>query len=285
MKKYFVYFVTLLFFQSIYSQVNPTLVNIPHEVFVNGGSNDFDKILFSDETLAEKVKILHSYDELGHELSVVTNTFEQYWARYGKQWSYIQFKEDTPPLLLFMGLISHDDEREYVEIFNINKDRNERMLFSDVGKLLAYKKHPFTEELILFVHKYPCCKSASHNIYRIRQINENLQFTDRFFVGRDIGDMVGPFFPKEVKHDGKYYYLTKRTELRWSPAVVSKNAFEGWTESNLIIHYNEGAMYKILHHQGEWLFVLFFNGIAEEQSMMLNYTNFGNKGVYGWIKK
>ncbi|HZH85861.1 MAG TPA: hypothetical protein VFD77_01000 [Brumimicrobium sp.] len=285
MRKYIVCFVSILIIQSTHSQVNPTLVNIPHEVFVNGGSDDFDKILFQDESLAEKVKVLHTYNELGHDLTVQTNSFEQYWARYKSQWSFIQFKEGATPLLLFSGLKNNLDEREYVEIFSLEAERNNRLLFGEVGNLLAYKRHPFTNEIILFVHKYPCCKSASHNIYRIRQLNDKLHFTDRFFVGRDIGDMVGPFFPKEVKDNGKYSFLKERTELRWSPAVVTKNAFEEWTESNLIIHYNEGAMYKVLHDQGEWYFVIFFNGIAEEQSMMLNYTNFGNKGVYGWIKK
>lgn len=284
MKKFIIYLVSFLFIQSAYSQINPTLVDIPHAVFVNGGSDDFKRILFTDETLAEKVKVLHSYNELGHDLPVETSTFEQYWSRYSKQWNYVRFKEDASPLLIFNGLISNSDEREYVEIYDLDKKRDHRILYSTVGKLLAYKNHPFTNELILYVHSYPCCKSASHNIYKIRQVNDKLHYSDRFFVGRDIGDMVGPFFPKEAKHDGKYYFLTKRTELRWSPAVVEENAFEDWTESNLIIHYNEGAMYKIIHDQGEWLFVLFLNGIAEEQSMMLNYTNFKNKGVYGWIK-
>ncbi|HLV43163.1 MAG TPA: hypothetical protein VKY37_12855 [Brumimicrobium sp.] len=285
MTKYIILILSILCIQSSIGQVNPTLVDIPHEVFVNGGTNDFQQVLFKDETIAKKVKVLHAYDELDHEFTVQTHSFEQYWSRFEKQWHYIQFKESSQPLLIFTGLKISNDEREFVEIFNMKNERTQRQLFSDVGKLLAFKKHPFTGETILFVHKYPCCQSASHNIYAIRQIKDELRFPDRFFVGRDIGDMVGPFFPEKVNHDGKHHFLNKKTELRWSPAIVNENAFENWTESNLIIHYNEGAMYKILHDQDEWQFVLFFNGIAEEQSMMLNYTNFTNKGVYGWIKK
>lgn len=285
MAKYLFYFLSIVISTSIYSQVDPNMVDIPHQVFVNGGTDDFDQILYKDETIAEKVKSLHTYIELGHDFPAQMHTFDEYWERYKEQWFYIQFKENKSPMLLFHGLRNSDDEREYVEIYNMDKTINNRMVFSEIGRLLAYKKHPFTDELILFVHRYPCCKSASHNIFNIRQINENLKFHDRFFVGRDTGDMVGPFFPERVNHDGKYHFLTKKTELRWSPAVVSENAFEGWTESNLMIHYDKGAMYKILHDQGEWLFVLFFTGIAEEQSKMLNYTNFKNKGVYGWIKK
>jgi len=52
----------------------------------------------------------------------------------------------------------------------------------------------------------------------------------------------------------------------------------------MIINYNEGALYKLLYEKDNWQFVVLFNGIAEEQSKVLNYTNFKNKGVYGWMK-
>ncbi|PWH87185.1 hypothetical protein [Brumimicrobium oceani] len=267
-----------------YAQVNPNLVHIPHEVFVNDGITSFDKILSQDETIEEKVKILHSYNELGHDLTIQTNSFEEYWSRYKSLWFYITLKQGEQPFLLFKGLKNDLDEREYVEIFNIEKQRNQRSLFSDVGRLLAYKLHPKTNEVILYIHKYPCCKSASHNVYRIRKVQDNLKVSDRFFVGRDSGDMVGPFFPEKVSFSDKYHTLDEKTALRWSPAVVSENAFEDWTESNLMVHYEKGAVYQILHEKNNWQFVVFFNGIAEEQSMVLNYTNFKNKGVYGWIQ-
>lgn len=285
MKKQLLFFLFIILHQYSFSQENPTLVDIPHSVFINGGYDDFDRILSQDESIAEKVKTLHAYDELGHEFTVSTNSFEEYWKTYSKQWFYIQFKKDNPPLLLFKGYRNYNDEREYVEIYDVEKERGKRWQYGDVGKLLAYKRNPFTKELILYVHKYPCCKSASHNIYRIRQLNDKIVHNDRFFVGRDAGDMVGPFFPDSVEHSLKYEYLKKKTELRWSPAVVEENAFSEWTESNLIINYNEGAIYKVLHDKGDWQFVIFFSGIAEERSMMLNYANFLNKGVYGWIKK
>src|SRR5690554_7677161 len=91
------------------------------------------------------------------------HTFDEYWDRYKEQWFYIQFKENKSPMLLFHGLRNSDDEREYVEIYNMDKTINNRMVFSEIGRLLAYKKHPFTDELILFVHRYPCCKSASQD--------------------------------------------------------------------------------------------------------------------------
>lgn len=266
------------------AQDNPTLVDIPHTVFVNEGKTNFDKIFTQDESIAEMVKTLFNYNELTHDLPVQTNSFEQYWDRYKSQWSFIAFNKEEAPLLLFQGLKNNSDEREYIEIYDPKKNRNERNLYSDVGKVLAYKIHPRTKEVILYTHKYPCCKSASHNVYRIRRIKDDLKVNDRFFVGRDIGDMVGPFFPEKVDFSDKYYKLKERTELRWSPAVVNEHAFQNYTATNLIINYNEEAIYKVLHEKNNWQFVVFFNGIAEEQSTVLNYTNFKNKGVYGWIK-
>ncbi len=284
MKKLSLFLLLAASINNYQAQVNPNLVNIPHEVFVNDGKTNFGEVLKQDASIEEKVKVLHSYNELGHDLTVITNNFNEYWKRYKSQWFYIYFNREQTPLLLFKGLKNNDDEREYIELFDTEKERNQRNIFSEVGRLLAYKIHPLTGEVILYTHKYPCCKSASHNVYRIRKTKDGLKINDRFFVGRDSGDMVGPFFPEKVTFSEKYFKLNERTEVRWSPAVVNENAFEDWTESNLIINYNKGAVYKVLHEKDNWQFVVFFNGIAEEQSMVLNYTNFKNKGVYGWIK-
>lgn len=284
MKKTFLLLLFVFTINIYNAQVNPNLVNIPHEVFVNDGRTDFNKILSQDTSLISKVRDLHRFNELSHDLTIQTNNFDEYWDRYSSQWYEIKFTQDQSPLLLFSGLKNDVDEREFVELFDMEKKRNKRNLFSKVGNLLAYKIHPLTKEIVLYTHRYPCCESASHNVYRIRRTNDGLKVNDRFFVGRDSGDMVGPFFPQKVNFSDKYYKLDKKTELRWSPAVVNENALGNYTATNLIINYNEGAIYKVLHEQNDWQFVVFFNGIAEEQSMVLNYTNFKNKGVYGWIK-
>ena len=286
MRKYILFIFIILIIPYSHTQENPTLVYIPYKVFVNGGAINFNRILYQEDSIKIKVKTLYANNELyGFDFLLPTNDFTAYWKRFKDQWFYVKFRKDSPPLLLFKGLKNKDDEREYVEVYDLLRKKNHCLLFSSVGNLLAYKFQPFTGGLLLFVHKYPCCRSASHNIYTIRELNGDLQYTSRFFVGRDIGDMVGPFFPEEADFNSQYHELTEKTELRWSPAVVNKDAFLDWTDSNLIIHYNKGALYKILHDNGEWQFVLFLNGIAEEQSMMLNYTNFKNSGVYGWIKK
>ncbi|PKR80136.1 hypothetical protein CW751_11575 [Brumimicrobium salinarum] len=278
----------ILFFSifiNLHAQVNPTLVNIPHEVFVNDGRTDFNKLFVKNDTLKEQVKLLHTQNELSHDFSVQVSNFEQYWNHFKADWNYVRFKKNATPLLLFSGYKNANDEREYVEVYNAKQDRNQRLLFSEVGNLLAYKINPHTQESILYVHKYPCCRSASHNIYKLRQTEQGVHITDRFFVGRDRGDMQGDFFPEKTQFNKEYKILKKKTALRWSPEVIEKDAFVGWTESNLMIHYNKGAIYKVLAEKDDWYFVLFLSGIVEEQSMMLNYTNFKHKGVYGWIKK
>lgn len=267
---------------SLNAQTNPQLPDIPVEVFVNNGKTDFEQIIYTDDRLEESVKRLFDYDLFPHEITVSTVNFPEYWERYKAQWKFIKFKKNAAPLLLFTGLRGDYDEREFVEIYNIEQ---RRQLFNEVGKLLAYNINPFTQELVLFTHSYPCCKSASHNIYTIRQLNGELTIKDVFFVGRSSKDMVGPFFSETADHSSQYFKLKEKTALRWSPAIVEENAFLGWANSNLMIHYDVGAVYKVIKDEGDWQFVLFFSGIVEEESRVMNYTNFKNKGVYGWIKK
>jgi hypothetical protein len=260
------------------------LVKVPANVFVNNGKTTFDSILYINGDIQEQVEKLFNRKVLSHDLTMGDNKFQKYWEVFGNQWFWIKLKPKMPPFLMFKGIISFMDEKEYVELYNVNKPDN-NLIFTSSGNLLAYKKHPFTKEIILFVHEYPCCQSASHNIIQVRYANGDARVKERFFVGRDDGDMVGPFFPDTVEHPKEYKQLTSKTTLRWSPATVNNNAFIGRAKSNVIIHYNENALYKVLHEENGWQFVVMFSGITEEQSTVLNYTNFINRPVYGWIMK
>ncbi|MEX1191056.1 MAG: hypothetical protein WEA99_03720 [Brumimicrobium sp.] len=278
-----VYFTVSLSFFGI-SQSTASLVNIPASVFVNKGKTSFEKILYVDKTVKESIKKLFDLGEIYHELNYKNSTFDKYWEVFNNQWFLIKLNSKNPPLLLFKGFNSFMDEKQYVELYDIREEFQKR-IFASAGNLLAYNKHPFTDEIVLFIHKYPCCESASHNIIRVRHINDKIVQSDSFFVGRDSGDMVGPFYPNSVDFPKTYKTLNKKTLLRWSPAVVEQGAFEGRTEKNEIIHYNKGAIYQVLKDQAEWQFVVFYSGIAEEQSMVINYTNFKIRPVYGWIQK
>ena len=266
-----------------FSQSTISLVNVPADVFVNKGKTTFDSILYVNNEIQKQVENIFNNKGLTHEFTMGDYTFEKYWEVFGNQWFWVKLKPNIPPFLLFKGISSFMDEKEYVELYDINKsDKN--LIFTNSGNLLAYKKHPFTDEIILYIHEYPCCQSSSHNIVSVRYTNGEARTKERFFVGRDDGTMVGPFFPETVKQPKDYNQLTSKTTLRWSPAIVNNDAFIGRAKSNVIIHYKEGAIYKVLHENNGWQFVVMFSGIAEEQSTVLNYTNFINRPVYGWIK-
>lgn len=267
-----------------YTQIKPSLVEIPVEVFINKGKSTIKDIFIEHENTKEEVRSLFEQKEIVHELTGDGADFESYWEAFGNQWHWIRFRENESPLLLFLGLNSFTDEREYVEIYNPEKKKNSR-LFAKAGRLIAYKRHPLTKELILFSHKYPCCRSASHNIFTIRRVYDEIKVKDRFFIGRDSGDMKGPFFPDSVHYNGKYEKLTERALLRWSPEVVTENAFEQRARTNAIIHYEKGAIHKVLAQKGKWKYVIMYSGIAEETSPVINHVNFKYKGVYGWIKQ
>lgn len=272
-----------LFNYTTFSQSTISLVRVPAKVFVNNGKTTFDSVLFVNKDIKKQVEKIFDRKILSHDLALGNDPFEKYWEVFGNQWFWIKLKPELPPFLLFNGIVSLLDEKEYIELYDINKENN--LIYTNAGHLLAYKEHPFTKEIILFQHEYPCCQSASHNIIHIRYANDTIRVKERFFVGRDDGEMVGPFFPESVNHPKEYKTLKNKTTLRWSPETVNNNAFIGRAKSNVIIHYEEGAVYKVLQEVEGWQFVVMFNGISEEQSSVLNYTNFVNRPVYGWIKR
>ena len=264
------------------AQVKTSLEDIPVNVFVNDGNTNVESIMFDADNTKSKVKILFDKKEIIHELTGPNSSFDRYWEAFGSQWKWVRFRKNESPILLFTGLNSYTDEREFVELYDPELEKSR--LFAESGRIIAFKRHPLTNELILYTHKYPCCRYSSHNIFTIRYINKEIKSKDRFFVGRDSGDMVGPFFPDSVSFDGKYKRLEEKTLLRWSPKIVETNAFLERAHTNAIIHYEKGALYKELARQGEWIYVLMLNGISEEASAVINHVNFTNKGVYGWIK-
>ncbi|MGM0480093.1 MAG: hypothetical protein ACQERC_12800 [Bacteroidota bacterium] len=281
MKHLFYLLISILFLcnTELRAQKDPQLVDIPHEVFVNDGRVAFDEILSNADGLKEDVRQLFEAGVLRHDLR--EENFARYWEAFEGDWSYIQFKKEDPPLLLFTGISYFSDEREYVFIYDLEEKEE---LYTSVGRLLAFKKHPFTGETVLYIHKYPCCKSASHHIISLRLIDNKIKTNNRFFVGRDEGDMVGPFFPDSANYPASYEQLEQKTKLYWSPEIVEKNAFLARSHKNAIISYEAGSLYKTLYANDSWKFVIMYSGIAEEKSPVLHYSNFSFRPVYGWMK-
>jgi hypothetical protein len=264
-----------------------TLTQIPAQVFAEGGKTDIANLWQTDFDVKSAVETLfYTSNMLLHEGSITdnpNNTFEAYWSNKSKNWKAIRFQEKGEISIVFIGKTFTSEIKENIEIYHVINGKY-KQIWSEYGKIIAYHIHPYTKEIILFQHQYPCCESSSHNVFRIRLLNNNVHVRKRFFVGRDKGDMVGPFFPESADHSSDFHYLPEVTILRWSPAEVTENAFINRSESNEIISYNKGASFKILAQQDGWLFVLMFSGIMEGQSAVINYMNFLNTPVYGWIK-
>lgn len=264
-----------------------TLTEIPANVFVENGKTDFDILWLSDCDIKSEVeKIFNTPNLLFHQGAKTespSNSFLTYWEKQKDNWKAIRFQKNGELSLIFTGKTFEYDIKENIEIYHQN-EKTFKLVWSENGRLVAYHIHPYTKEILLFQHKYPCCQSSSHNLFRIRLINNEIISNNRFFVGRDTGDMVGPFFPEKAVHDRTFHELKEITTLRWSPAKIDSNAFVNRSESNEIIRYNKGASYKILARQNNWLFVLMFSGIMEGPSAVMNYMNFINVPVYGWIK-
>lgn len=286
MKKYFILIFIILSCIAFSNAETANMKNVPDSVFVNKGRTDFDSIFIAGSKIKNEIEKLFNINELLlHEhaswLSPQTS-FEKYWEIYGSSWKAIDFKQDGELTYVFNGKSYLSDVKENLEFYKLEGDKYVK-LWVEYGNLLAYKIHPLTKEIILYHHKYPCCKSASHNITTLRLIDNKIHSKFRFFVGRDVGDMKGPFFPEQVSFPSSYKKMKERTMVRWSPEVIEKDAFKGVAHTNEMIHYEEGAIYQVLYSKNDWQFVILYSGIAEEQSNVLNYTNFKYRPIYGWI--
>ncbi len=279
----------LLFCSSIWAK--PSMKEIPVLNFVNGGETDVSQVLESSEEIKAIVFSILKNNLTFHEANALGNfsdaDFDDYWNKVQSFWHFVTFQSSGEKVLIFNGKAFESDSKEALEIFKINNksDREARKIYSEEGELVAFKRHPRTKELLLFLHSYPCCQSASHSIIEIRFIQSTIKTRDKFFLGRNNGDMVGPFFPDSLDYPKENKQLTSENILRWSPAVVDTLAFEGRTDANTIIKFTEGSFYKQLYTTADgWNFVLILNGIdMNDQSMVLHPSNFKNRPIYGWF--
>src|SRR5690606_1494991 len=153
-----------------------------------------------------------------------------------------------------------------------------------MGHLPAYKIHPNTGEILLYHHEYPCCENASHNLNRLRLVNNKITLVKRYFLGRDHG-MLGKFFPEKSRFTGKFAYTTGKTILYWSPEVIGKNAWPRRSEQNIIAPYPDSVPYSTLAQKGKWRFVIMHGAPVIEENRVINPANFTNTWIYGWIKE
>ena len=260
--------------------------DVPAALFVNGGRTDFDSVLvIDDDFVKHEVKLLFDNDLLSHPFTKsheANASFENYWKIYRTSWRRCDLNMDDRFELFFNGIVNFQDSMEILEIY-VLKDIDYEAVYSSQGRLLAYKIQPFTKEIILYHHQYPCCESASHNINAIRIIDDKINLRKKYFVARP--DMKGVFFPKAVMFDDQYEYLQNKTKLYWSGGVINRDAWTRRTPSNVICRYKKETAYKVLAIEDGWKFVLMNGGPIQEDSRVINTSNFIDVKIFGWIRE
>ncbi len=258
---------------------------IPSELLVNGINKNIQEVLTSDPNIKNKVQHLFSLNLLEHDMTRYIDEnadFEKYWSIYGSYW--FELHSNDYEVLIFNGYAFFDEYKEKIELYMQNEEGVWTKSHASDGQIIGFKKHPRTNEIILYTHDYPCCTSASHTLRTVRMVNGMVKIKKRFFLGRESGDMVGPFFPDYVQFPNIYDTLKKNTVVRWSPEVVDSLAFVGRTHSNRIITFNKGGIYQSLFKLDDWEYVLLFNGMMSTESDVIHYSNFTNKPIYAWIR-
>lgn len=263
---------------------------VPHEVFINGATNDFENLFDDSFNIQKYVKELYQSEQLPHKSALFypnAPKFSEYWESYSSFWKATKLQPNSNQIeLIFNCKLLSDDSKETFELYTINIDdaTPKKPIFISEGILSAYKTSPNTGEIILYLHDYPCCFSAGNNIIQLRVINGECKPSKRFFIARDSDDITGIFFPNKAHFSAEIHQLISPKELLWSPERIKKNAFIGQSDKNFIAKFDVGSYYFVLKEWGKnWQFVLFLNGIMDEPSAVINPVNFKNKPIFGFI--
>jgi len=279
-------FLLLLGFSSVsFSYVEMTRVDA--KVFIADPETDFTKVRVQNETLkAKMVAFLFSndlIDHIGTKAYDPSALFVNYYKQFGPLYQLIDLNNDLVPELIFNGYPTEEKEKEQLQIFTTIKGELVSV-YNEIGHLLAYKIHPNTKEVLLYHHQYPCCGNASHNLNRLRLVNNKVMLIKRYFLGRDTG-MLGKFFPEKSTFSGKFYVTKSKTELRWSPEEINQAAWPMRSENNVIANYPDSTTYSVLAEKGKWRFVIMHGIPVREENWVINPSNFSDTWIYGWIRR
>jgi hypothetical protein len=257
----------------------------PESFFINNAKTDFESIFIknSDE-LQKSVNQLFDSDLLNHDLTKAYDLeakFDKYWAKYESSWHLLDLNNDGVFELLFNNS-SNEPEHLSFELFKKENQKYEAIYFQ-IGKLVGYKIHPNTKEVILFRHQYPCCTNLSHNVDMIRYLNGKITLRKKFFVARP-DEMKTKLFPKKVSYTKEYLFLSKDEKVRWSAEVITKNATR-MSQENIISKYPKGTPYRVLAVEKGWKYVLICGEPSKDLNKIINPANFIYTHVFGWVKK
>jgi hypothetical protein len=281
-------FAYLLAFVPLFASATVDMTRINPELFLRAPQTDLGKITISNDVLKRSlVSYLFDHDLLNHEGTKAFTKdapFAPYYQQFQSRYRLIDLNHDNAPELVFEGFVSKDDDREHLEIYRVENGVPKK-IYDELGHVLAYIVQPNTQEVLLFHHQYPCCLNASHNIDRLRFVENKMQAVKRYFVARKAGDMKGPFFPAKVTFTAKSQITKKIVELRWSGSVIQKDAWFGRAPENLVARYDTGSVYKVLSEENNWYFVLMHTPPKVEANKVVNPANLTETAVYGWLDK
>lgn len=264
------------------------MTRVDPALFIHQPRTDFAAVCTDNPELKRKmVEELFNEDKIDHYGTKAydpKSVFETYYAKQSNNYYLIDLNADSIPELIFSGFADPADDREYMEVYYSHQGSLKR-LYHQVGHLLAFKVHPNTGEILVYHHQYPCCANASHNLNRLRLIDGELQQLRYYFIGKET-DLVGPFFPKVSKFDGKFRQSKNGFELRWSPAEVTSKAWTNRSETNSIAKFDSTTVYTVLAKEKGWVFVLVKAApMSDKKNRVINPDNFSATWIFGWIRK
>lgn len=262
------------------------MTRIDAKIFIANPETDFTKIQVKNEALKSKmVAFLFDNDLIDHIGSKAYDPsalFVNYYTQFASLYQLVDLNNDQIPELIFNGYPGEEREKEQLQIFTTIKGELVSV-YNEMGHLLAYKIHPNTKEVLLYHHQYPCCENASHNLNRLRLVNNKITLIKRYFLGRDHG-MLGRFFPDKSKFTGKFYATKSKVALHWSPEEINQAAWPRRSEKNVIANYPDSTTYSVLAEKGKWRFVIMHGSPVAEENRVINPSNFSDTWIYGWIK-
>ncbi len=263
------------------------MTRVDARLFISNPQTDFTKIQLQNEALKVKmVQFLFDNDMLDHIGTKAYDPaalFVNYYKQFGPLYQLIDLNNDQVPELIFNGYNTDEREKEQLQIFTTIKGVLVSV-YNEMGHVMAYKIQPNTKEVLLYHHQYPCCENASHNLNRLRLVNNKIILLKRYFLGRDHG-MLGKFFPEKSTFSGKFHQTKKKIALHWSPEEINQGAWQRRSEKNIIAMYPDSVAYSVLAEKGKWRFVIMHGAPVVEENRVINPSNFSNTWIYGWMKE
>lgn len=276
------YFFQLLFVLNSYLVFSSkNYINYAESIFVNKGSYTLKKVFKNSIEIKNKVEYLFNKDLLDHEYTkayAINADFKTYWSKNESNWKMLDMNKDSIFEFIYCYETNESKENNFIEIY-FQQSGKLKLLFKEKGSLIAYKIQPNTKEIILFHHKYPCCRTVSHNINMIRMVNNKIHLRKKYFV-LNPEDTSFKIFPNYVQYSSKYYYLKKNKKIFSSTKSIMQHS-----KKSIIGIYPKNTPFRILFSEKKWKYVLMCGTPinSTKSKTIINPENFTQTHVFGWL--